>query len=77
MGRFITVVAASISLFFLSVVPVTEAEPSIEPIGNVSQPPDGPAPAWIVADMDTGLVLAERDMSIPHPPASTIRHCWC
>jgi len=73
MGRFITVVAASISLFFLSVVPVTEAEPSIEPIGNVSQPPDGPAPAWIVADMDTGLVLAERDMSIPHPPASTIK----
>jgi serine-type D-Ala-D-Ala carboxypeptidase (penicillin-binding protein 5/6) len=73
MGRFITVVAASISLFFLSVVPVTEAEPSIEPIGNVSQPPDGPAPAWIVADMDTGQVLAERDMSIPHPPASTIK----
>jgi serine-type D-Ala-D-Ala carboxypeptidase (penicillin-binding protein 5/6) len=73
MGRFITVVAASVSLFFLSVTPVSVAEPSIEPIGNVSQPPDGPAPAWIVADMDTGQVLAERDMNIPHPPASTIK----
>jgi len=73
MGRFITVVAASVSLFFLSVVPVTRAEPSIQPILNVSQPPEGPAPAWIVADMDTGQVLAERDMNIPHPPASTIK----
>ncbi len=46
---------------------------------NVDQPPgslpipDGPAPAWIVADMDTGQVLAGRDMYAPHPPASTIK----
>ncbi len=46
---------------------------------NVDQPPgslpipDGPAPAWIVANMDTGQVLAGRDMYAAHPPASTIK----
>ena len=72
MGRFFTVTAACLSLVFLSVVPLAEAEPTIQPVGNV-QPPDGPAPAWIVADMDTGQVLAERDMNVAHPPASTIK----
>ena len=72
MGRFFTVVAACMSLVFLSVVPLAEAEPVIQPVGNVA-PPDGPAPAWIVADMDTGQVLAERDMNVVHPPASTIK----
>ena len=72
MGRIFTVIAACLSLAFLSVVPYAQAEPSIQPVGNV-QPPDGPAPAWIVADMDTGQVLAEREMNIPHPPASTIK----
>lgn len=72
MGRFFTAVAACLSLVFLSVSPLAEAEPDIQPVANVA-PPDGPAPAWIVADMDTGQVLAERDMNIPHPPASTIK----
>jgi serine-type D-Ala-D-Ala carboxypeptidase (penicillin-binding protein 5/6) len=72
MGRFFTVIAACLSLVLLSVVPLADAEPDIAPIGNVA-PPDGPAPAWIVADMDTGQVLAEREMDIPHPPASTIK----
>lgn len=72
MRRFFTVIATCLSLVLLSVVPLAEAEPSIQPIGNV-QPPEGPAPAWIVADMDTGQVLAEREMSVPHPPASTIK----
>lgn len=35
--------------------------------------PEGPAPAWIIADIDTGQVLAGRDMHTPHPPASTIK----
>jgi D-alanyl-D-alanine carboxypeptidase (penicillin-binding protein 5/6) len=73
MGRFSTVVAACLSLVFLSVVPLAGAEPNIQPVGNVAAPPDGPAPAWIVADMDTGQVLAEREANIPHPPASTIK----
>ena len=72
MGRFFTVIAACLSLAFLSVVPFADAEPIIQPVGNVATP-EGPAPAWIVADMDTGQVLAEREMNIAHPPASTIK----
>ncbi|RDH74535.1 D-alanyl-D-alanine carboxypeptidase [Mycolicibacterium moriokaense] len=72
MGRFLIAVAACLSMVALTVVPLADAEPDIQPIGNVA-PPEGPAPAWIVADMDTGQVLAERDMNIPHPPASTIK----
>ncbi|HEX7426740.1 MAG TPA: D-alanyl-D-alanine carboxypeptidase family protein [Mycobacterium sp.] len=72
MGRFIAVITACLSLVLLSVVPVAAAEPDIQPIGNVPIP-DGPAPAWIVADMDTGQVLAGRDMDVVHPPASTIK----
>ena len=48
------------------------ADPTIEAVGS-TQVPDGPAPAWIVADMDTGQVLAGRDMYGAHPPASTIK----
>ncbi len=72
MGRFTSVITACLSLVFLSVVPLAEAEPNIQPVGNAA-PPDGPAPAWIVADIDTGQVLAERDMNVSHPPASTIK----
>ncbi len=48
------------------------ADPSIQPVGSAVIP-DGPAPSWIVADMDTGQVLAGREMYDPHPPASTIK----
>jgi serine-type D-Ala-D-Ala carboxypeptidase (penicillin-binding protein 5/6) len=72
MGRFVAVVTACLSLVLLSVMPVASAEPDIQPAGSVS-PFDGPAPAWIVADMDTGQVLAGRDVDIAHPPASTIK----
>src|SRR3954447_5705330 len=70
MGRFVAVIAAAVSLLFIA--PVASAEPDIQPVGSVPIP-DGPAPAWIVADMDTGQVLAGRDMDVPHPPASTIK----
>ena len=72
MGRFIAVITACLSLVLLSAVPIAAAEPDIQPVGSVPIP-DGPAPAWIVADMDTGQVLAERDMNVAHPPASTIK----
>lgn len=48
------------------------------PVG-VSQPsgsvpvPDGPAHAWVLADMDTGAVLAARDEYAQYAPASTIK----
>src|SRR4029450_9319469 len=72
MGRFVDVVAACLGLVLLSVTPVAAAEPDIQPVGIVPIP-DGPAPAWIVADMDTGQGLAGRDMDVAHPPASTIK----
>src|ERR1700738_420997 len=66
----------------LSSVPVLLAAPFSMPAANADselQPPGsavipaGPAPAWIVADMDTGQVLAGRDVDVRHPPASTIK----
>jgi len=72
MGRFVAVITACLSLVLLPVAPVASAEPDIQPVGSVPIP-EGPAPAWIVADMDTGQVLAGRDMDVAHPPASTIK----
>jgi serine-type D-Ala-D-Ala carboxypeptidase (penicillin-binding protein 5/6) len=49
------------------------------PGAPISQPPgslpipDGPAPTWIIADLDTGQVLAGRDENARHAPASTIK----
>jgi D-alanyl-D-alanine carboxypeptidase (penicillin-binding protein 5/6) len=43
-----------------------------QPAGSVPIP-DGPAQAWIIADMDTGRVLAARDEYSQHAPASTIK----
>jgi serine-type D-Ala-D-Ala carboxypeptidase (penicillin-binding protein 5/6) len=43
-----------------------------QPIGSVPIP-EGPAQTWIVADLDSGQVLAGRDQNVAHPPASTIK----
>ncbi len=43
-----------------------------QPVGSLPIP-DGPAQTWIVADMDSGQVLAGRDQDVMHPPASTIK----
>src|SRR4029079_12611229 len=72
MGRFVAVITACLSLVLLPVAPVASAEPDIQPVGSVPIP-EGPAPAWIVADMDSGQVLAGRDMDVAHAPASTIK----
>ena len=72
MGRFVAVLAACLTVAALPLAPAVSAEPDIQPAGSVS-PFDGPAPAWIVADMDSGQILAERDMNVAHPPASTIK----
>lgn len=76
MGRLAAAFAASITLFG-STVPgfaaaPASADPSVQPVGSMPVP-EGPAPSWIVADLDTGQVLAGRDMYSPHPPASTIK----
>ena len=72
MGRFAAVIAVCLSLVLLSGTPISAADADIQPAGSVPIP-EGPAPAWIIADMDTGQVLAGRDMDVTHPPASTIK----
>lgn len=53
--------------------PLALAQPSIEPADAVVAPPDGPAEAWLVADLDSGRVLAAKDPNGSHAPASTIK----
>jgi D-alanyl-D-alanine carboxypeptidase (penicillin-binding protein 5/6) len=48
------------------------ADAGVQPVGSVPIP-DGPAQTWLVADMDSGQVLAARDQDVQHPPASTIK----
>ncbi|MGD9620547.1 MAG: D-alanyl-D-alanine carboxypeptidase family protein [Mycolicibacterium sp.] len=48
------------------------AQPDMEPTAAQALL-DGPAKAWLVADMDTGRVLASRDPYASHAPASTIK----
>jgi serine-type D-Ala-D-Ala carboxypeptidase (penicillin-binding protein 5/6) len=55
----------------IAAAPAT-AEPIANPAGAVAIP-DGPAPAWLVADLDTGRILASRDPYSVHAPASTIK----
>ena len=50
----------------------TASADNMQPIGSVPIP-DGPAQTWIVADLDSGQVLAGRDQNVDHPPASTIK----
>jgi D-alanyl-D-alanine carboxypeptidase (penicillin-binding protein 5/6) len=74
MGRLLAALAATFALTTAVVGAPAQAtaEPNVQPAGSIPIP-DGPAPAWIVADMDTGQVLAGRDMYAAHPPASTIK----
>jgi D-alanyl-D-alanine carboxypeptidase (penicillin-binding protein 5/6) len=62
----------SISGVAVSAPPISQADTDVQPAGSVPIP-DGPAQAWIVADMDSGQVLAGRDQNVVHPPASTIK----
>jgi serine-type D-Ala-D-Ala carboxypeptidase (penicillin-binding protein 5/6) len=48
------------------------ADAGVQPVGSVPIP-DGPAQTWLVADMDSGQILAARDQNVRHPPASTIK----
>ncbi|MEW5809073.1 MAG: D-alanyl-D-alanine carboxypeptidase [Actinomycetota bacterium] len=56
------------------VVPATPAtaQPGTEPAAAQALP-QGPAQAWLVADLDTGRVLASRDPYGRYAPASTIK----
>ncbi|MGE2724652.1 D-alanyl-D-alanine carboxypeptidase family protein [Mycolicibacterium pulveris] len=48
------------------------AQPGVGPSGAVALP-DGPAQAWVLADLDSGRILAFRNPYASHPPASTIK----
>jgi serine-type D-Ala-D-Ala carboxypeptidase (penicillin-binding protein 5/6) len=63
-------VAAALSLVITSTT--AWADVGVQPVGSVPIP-DGPAQTWLVADLDSGRVLAARDENLRHPPASTIK----
>jgi D-alanyl-D-alanine carboxypeptidase (penicillin-binding protein 5/6) len=48
------------------------ADAGVQPVGSVPIP-DGPAQTWLIADLDSGQMLAARDENVRHPPASTIK----
>ncbi len=78
MTRLLTCLGATLCLFAtgLGASPTTAVA---VPAPGISQPagsvpiPEGPAQAWILADMDTGEVLAARDEYGQYAPASTIK----
>jgi D-alanyl-D-alanine carboxypeptidase (penicillin-binding protein 5/6) len=72
MGKYAAALLGCLVGVFLLTAPTAVADVDIAPVGAVPMP-DGPAPAWIVADMDTGQILAGRDQYVTHAPASTIK----
>ena len=48
------------------------ASPNVPPSVTLSSA-DGPAQAWLVADLNSGRILASRNANTPHAPASTIK----
>lgn len=66
----VRLLAALVSaLVALSSAPSVAAAPEVA----ASAPPDGPAQAWLVADLDSGAMLAGKDEYGAHAPASTIK----
>jgi D-alanyl-D-alanine carboxypeptidase (penicillin-binding protein 5/6) len=70
MRMVLAAVAATLSLVISG--STAWADAGIQPVGTVPIP-DGPAQTWLVADLDSGQVLAARDENLRHPPASTIK----
>jgi D-alanyl-D-alanine carboxypeptidase (penicillin-binding protein 5/6) len=71
LAAFAAFLAVNVCGVTASAAPVA-ADAGAQPVGSVPVP-DGPAQTWIVADLDSGQVLAARDQNVPHPPASTIK----
>jgi D-alanyl-D-alanine carboxypeptidase (penicillin-binding protein 5/6) len=65
-------IAAIAAVFFVGSSATAWADAGVQPVGSVPIP-DGPAQTWLVADLDSGQVLAARDENVRHPPASTIK----
>lgn len=72
MRHILAAVCAALCVFALG-QPAAHADPiDLQPQGSAPIP-DGPAPNWIVADMDTGEVIAARNEHARTAPASTIK----
>jgi serine-type D-Ala-D-Ala carboxypeptidase (penicillin-binding protein 5/6) len=75
MGRIVGLIAVLLVAVVGVNAPVARADVGIvdvQPVGSVPIP-DGPAEAWIVADLDTGRILAGRNENNRYAPASTIK----
>lgn len=72
MGRFVAAFAVVLAALFAANAPVAGADIDVQPVGSAPIPA-GPAEAWIIADMDTGQVLAGRNENSQYAPASTIK----
>jgi serine-type D-Ala-D-Ala carboxypeptidase (penicillin-binding protein 5/6) len=81
MGRFVrfsvaATAAVAVALIPLSpvpgAVPTARADLDVQQVGSAPIP-DGPAQGWVVADLDTGQVLAARNENTHYAPASTIK----
>jgi D-alanyl-D-alanine carboxypeptidase (penicillin-binding protein 5/6) len=66
------IAAVAAAIFFVGAGSTAWADAGVQPVGSVPIP-DGPAQTWLVADLDSGQVLAARDENLRHPPASTIK----
>lgn len=81
MGRFVrfsVAAAAAVAGALIPLSPVPGAVPTARADLDVQQVgsapiPDGPAQGWVVADLDTGQVLAARNENTHYAPASTIK----
>ncbi|MGE2835654.1 D-alanyl-D-alanine carboxypeptidase family protein [Mycobacterium sp. SMC-4] len=62
---------AALVTALLPLGPTASAQPA--EAAAVQSVPDGPAKAWLLADLDTGRVLASRDPYGRYAPASTIK----
>lgn len=68
MGRFLTVLLTCLALM---ATPAAFAD--VEVPAGAAPIPEGPAEAWVVADLDSGEVLAARNEFGRYAPASTIK----
>ncbi|BBY54451.1 D-alanyl-D-alanine carboxypeptidase [Mycobacterium koreense] len=65
-------IALTSPLASLGLAPAAWADTAVQPPGTAAVP-DGPAPNWLIADLDSGQVLAQRNGDAVRPPASTIK----
>lgn len=83
-GACIALTAALTTLVAVAVAPPAAAEPIggsqltgsgviVDPGPDATPLPDIAASTWVLADMDTGAILAAKGPHIPRPPASTLK----